>query len=231
MKLSKLFKECLRAPYIHVENAGDYWLKSQGNTLYIYLEHSNGAIDWKNNLDFLPMATPNICCRFHAFKKGCALPCKPYEDMERPWMAHRGFLRVWKSIEPYLVQEIGNKRYRRILTVGYSHGAALAVLCHEYAWFHRPDIRDRIEGYGFGCPRVFWGIPKRRIKDRFRNFTVIRNINDIVTHVPPIWLGYSHVGKMLHIGERGKYSSVDAHRPENISTELEILESQKHITV
>ena len=50
--------------------------------------------------------------------------------------------------------------------------------------------------------------------------TVVRNIDDIVTHLPPKILGFTHVGKMLEIGKRGKYSSVDAHRPENIMREL-----------
>ena len=228
IKLTRLFNECLNAPYIHVENSGDYWLKARGNTLYIYLESSNGAVDWKNNLDFLPAAHKNIWtnvfCNFDVLRKNCALPSEPYENMELRWLAHRGFLRVWNSIEPHIAGDICSARYRKIIIVGYSHGAALAVLCHEYVWFHRSDIRDKIEGYGFGCPRVFWGIQTKEIKRRFERFTVIRNLNDIVTHVPPNWLGFSHVGKILSIGQKGKYSRIDAHRPENILTELKIWE-------
>ena len=55
---------------------------------------------------------------------------------------------------------------------------------------------------------------------RWERFTVIRNVDDIVTHVPPAIWGYSHVGSMIKIGEKGKYSPVDAHRPENIMAEL-----------
>ncbi len=228
MKLTRLFTECLNAPYIHVENSGDYWLKARGDTLYIYLESSNGVIDWKNNLDFLPTAHKNIwtdiCCDISVFQKSCALPTTPYKEMAQRWFSHRGFLRVWKSIEPYITDEICNKRYGKIITVGYSHGAALAVFCHEYIWFHRPDLRERIEGYGFGCPRVFWGVQTRELKRRFERFTVIRNLRDIVTYVPPTWLGFSHVGKMLTIGKGGKYSGIDAHRPENILAELKVFE-------
>ena len=103
----------------------------------------------------------------------------------------------------------------------YSHGAALAVLCHEYVWYNRPDLRDRICGYGFGCPRVFWGFRTKKRMQRWKRFTVIRNVDDIVTHVPLAIWGYSHVGSMIKIGEKGKYSPVDAHRPENIMAELE----------
>ncbi len=231
MNLEKLFVECLNASYIQVENSGNYALKKNGDTLYIYLESSNGWTDWKNNLDFFPAAHQNtwteLCCNIKVFKQSCASPITPYRYMESRWFTHRGFLRVWKSIEPYIANEICNKRHRKIITVGYSHGAALAVFCHEYIWLHRPDLRNRIEGYGFGCPRVFWGIKVKKMKKRWERFTVIRNLDDIVTHVPPIWLGFSHVGKILTIGARGQYSKIDAHRPENILEELKELNNTK----
>lgn len=200
MRLLNLFEKCVNGMYVHVENSGDYYIERHRNTLYIYLECSNGTTDWKNNLDF---------------------PAKPYKRMGRAvWFAHRGFLKVWKSIEKYLEPYIKDSSIKRITIVGYSHGAALAVFCHEYAWYHRPDIRDSIEGYGFGCPRVFWGLKNRKMKKRWERFTVVRNIDDIVTHVPPFIFGFSHVGSMLRIGRRGTYNAIDAHRPENIIAEL-----------
>jgi hypothetical protein len=203
--LSYIFDKCVNAKYTHVENSGDYCIERHGTTLYIYLECSNGSTDWKNNLDF---------------------PAKPYKRMGRTvWFAHRGFLRVWKSIEDYVAPFIKDPTVRDIVVVGYSHGAALAVLCHEYIWYHRPDLRNQIEGYGFGCPRVFWGIKTKKLKQRWERFIVIRNIDDIVTHVPPFMLGFSHVGQMISIGKKGKYNSIDAHRPENIMAELNSHES------
>ena len=200
MKLSALFEKCVRAQYRHVENSGDYYAERIGNTLYIYLECSNGKTDWVNNFDF---------------------PARPYRRMGRTiWYAHRGFIRVWKSIEPYIENLISDPTISNIVIVGYSHGAALAVLCHEYIWYHRPDLREVLQGYGFGCPRVFWGIQTPDLKRRWERFTVVRNIDDIVTHLPPAIFGFSHVGKMLKIGEKGRYTKIDAHRPENIITEL-----------
>ena len=200
MKLLQLFQKCVDCEYIHVENSGDYYIERQGSTLYIYLECSNGSTDWKNNFDF---------------------PAKPYKRMGRTvWFAHRGFLKVWKSIENYLAPFIKDETIKNIVTVGYSHGAALAVLCHEYVWYNRPDLRNNIEGYGFGCPRVFWGFKSTRLKQRWERFTVIRNIDDIVTHVPPFLFGFSHIGTMIKIGNRHKYNAVDAHRLENIIAEL-----------
>lgn len=204
MELSQLFQRCVERSYFHVENAGSYAMDRMGDTLYLYFECSDGAVDWKNNLDF---------------------PARPYRRMGRvTWFAHRGFLRVWKSVESYVKRDILDTGVKRIVTVGYSHGAALAVLCHEYVWYHRPDLRDAIEGYGFGCPRVFWGIRTKDLMRRWANFTVVRNIDDIVTHLPPAFLGYSHVGCMEEIGEKGQYSKTDAHRPESILAELKRME-------
>ena len=124
-------------------------------------------------------------------------------------------------MESYLAYAIGDPAIEKIVTVGYSHGAALAVLCHEYIWYHRPDLRETIEGYGFGSPRVIWGALTADLQKRWAGFTIIRNLDDLVTHLPPAFLGYVHVGKMLEIGEEGKYSPADAHREENILKELE----------
>ncbi len=203
MELIRLFRRCLNRTYTHVENSADFSLERAGSELYIYFQSSDGATDWRNNLDF---------------------PAKAYD---RPgdikWYAHSGFLKVWKTVEDYISADVKDDSVRKIVIVGYSHGAALAVLCHEYSWYCRPDLRDSLEGYGFGCPRVIWGLKPKSLKRRWDAFTVVRNLDDIVTHLPPAVLGYSHVGKLLEIGKIGKYSRVDAHRPESYLAELSTL--------
>lgn len=201
MKLSTLFNHCLHIPYTQAENSANYARERMGTVLYLYFEGSDGVEDWKNNLNF---------------------PVKPYRRMGQTiWLVHHGFLTVWKSIEDHVATDILDPTVRKIVVVGYSHGAAVATLCHEYVWYHRPDLRDTQEGYGFGCPRVLWGLSTPAYRQRWRRFCVIRNIDDIVTHVPPVFLGFSHVGNVVEIGERGRYSRVDAHRAENILAELE----------
>lgn len=204
MTLLEMFKRCLTIKYTTVENSGDYALERVGDTLYIYFEWSDGATDWWSNFNFI---------------------AKPYKRMGcGMWFAHRGFLKVWKSIEQYIANDIKDDTVKKIVIVGYSHGAAVAMLCHEYVWYNRPDLRDKIEGYGFGCPRVFWGIKTKKLKARWERFTVVKNIDDLVTHAPPFLFGFSHIGNMLKIGKRWKYSTVDAHRSGNIIAELEFLE-------
>lgn len=200
MELSKLLMRCLHTRYTHIQNSADFALRRKGSVLCIYFAHSDGKEDWKNNLAF---------------------PARAYMSKDRPlWFAHRGFLKVWQTIEDYIAADIADPSVKKVILAGYSHGAALAMLCHEYVWRKRPDLRQSMEGYGFGCPRVFFGIPTEALKARWARFTVIRNLDDIVTHLPPKILGYSHVGRMLEIGRRGKYSGIAAHRAKNILTEL-----------
>ena len=201
MDLLNLYKRCLSANYTTVENEGDYAIKQIGTKLYLFFEDSDGKVDWKNNFNF---------------------PAKPYKDMGVKWHCHRGFLKVWKSIEPYVKDAIMRPSVKSVTIVGYSHGGAIATLCHEYVWFNRPDLRNKLEGYGFGAPRVFWGRMKEELKERWANFHIIRNINDIVTHMPPRLFGFRHVNDVVKIGEKGKFAfrksklkCVDAHRQQN----------------
>ena len=138
----------------------------------------------------------------------------------RDQFAHGGFLRVWESIKECISEEIQNKYYQKITVVGYSHGAALAVLCHEWIWYHHPTARKNLTGYGFGCPRVLYGCATPTLARRWERFYVVRNIDDAVTHLPPRIMGYCHVGNLITVGEAGRYSQIDAHRPENYQKEL-----------
>lgn len=183
MNLLNAFKECLshKEDFIHVENDGDFFMEREGKTLKIFFEWSDDKEDWRNNFKFL------------------AIPCKPYKDMSDIWFCHRGFFNVFKAILPYIVAAILDPEIERIEIVGYSHGAALAMLCYEYAKFNRPEIE--VEGVGFGCPRVFWGIVPKALKERVKDFKAVRNGNDIVTHVPPVIFGYRHITELVKIGQ------------------------------
>ena len=201
--LLELFNEVLTVKYKTIPKTGaSFCYEMRGDILYIFFQHSNGIIDWRNNFDF---------------------PSKAYREMENTWHVHRGFLRVWKSARDCLKERIFNQGVKGIVIVGYSHGAALALLCHEFCMYNRPDIAESIYGYGFGCPRVVHGCLKRKICERFRHFYIIRNCRDIVTHVPPLLFGFRHVGNIIHIGKKAKYGPINSHRPENYLEQLKIL--------
>lgn len=202
--LTEWFNDILNQKYIQCEEDGSYYVCTDGDTAYILFEWSNGVKDWKNNFDF---------------------PAKPYRDMKNLWFCHRGFLRVWKAIEPHIKDVILNPEIQKIRIEGYSHGAAIAQLCYEYVKFNRPDVE--VTGYGFGAPRVLWGFARKSVKERFKGFIVIRNGNDIVTHMPPVLFGFHHVCDVLKIGP--SIAPVKDHYPQNYLGNLMRERDEKYV--
>ena len=198
------FRECMMAPYTHTDCEGSYCVRKEGSKLYVYFEKSNGATDWKNNLDF---------------------PAKPYREMSDKWYCHRGFLKVWKAIEPEIKDKLLDPQILEIEIVGYSHGGAIAQLCYEYVKFNRPEII--VSGYGFGAPRVLWGFPSKAVKERFKGFVVVRNCNDIVTHMPPVIFGFRHMGEIKKIGYVSDGCVMD-HTPSEYLDSLYVYELENH---
>ena len=89
--------------------------------------------------------------------------------------------------------------------MGYSHGAAIATLVHEYIFYNRPDLRENLWGYGFGCPRCFWGfLPSKEVQGRWARFFPIRSIDDLVTHLPPAVLWVPPCAFGIYRGQKGK---------------------------
>ena len=197
--LYHLFEACLKKEYQESTGKGSWAFDRRGDALYLWFQHSHGIVDWLNNL------------------RATAVP---YREMSPTWRCHKGFLSVFKDLLPHLQPLIEDSTVKHICTVGYSHGAALAVLCHEWIWYHRPDLRESMCGYGYGCPRVLYGCVNYDLAQRWEHFYVIRNAGDIVTHLPPRFGGYCHVGNLVTIGVPGKYSGTDAHRPESYLAEL-----------
>ena len=194
LSLSELFRLCLETPYIHADNGASFAARSRNGVLYLLFEKSGNAEDWRNNLDF---------------------PAEPYRNMEISWQCHRGFLRVWRSAEPYITEILAHTAHRKITVAGYSHGGGLAVLCHEYIWFHYPALRAEMHSVGFGAPRVIRCTAGcQRIAHRWENFTLIRCGRDAVTYLPPAFLGYRHMGNILEIGSR-QLSPLRAHMEES----------------
>jgi hypothetical protein len=206
MKLSKLFHKC--AYEIKYEQAGDsvnYAFVEEGRSLLIFFQGSNSITDWVRN--FL-------------FGK------RPYKDMKVEYKVHRGFLAAWKEVEDIIIKKVTDRQtygewkytYDKIIIVGYSHGGALAGLCHECVWFHRPDLRETgLIGYGFEAPRFYagWKV-KDELKERWEKFFVIRTNNDIVTHCPPVIFKYCHVGSIMKV--KGDISLVQNKLPKCVKS-------------
>lgn len=225
-KLSNLFYECAYRGNWQTINTVDYKFieNEKEHALEIYFMGSSQTLDWVRNFLFLK---------------------KPYKEMEIPFYVHSGFLTAWKEVDDIIIEKITEKvfvtefdekkkrnkivskyKFNKIITVGYSHGGAISGLCHECVWYHRPDIRDNIFGFGFESPRFYYGFKvKKALRERWENYTVIRNHNDIVTHAPPRLFGFTHVGKLLHIKDTEtkdyrKPKFIGAHFPDSVLNSL-----------
>lgn len=190
VSLLKLFERCAYGGgYSEVGHDVDYLFLNKGEELQIMFKPSDSSTDWIRNFWFFPKTK------------------EPYKGMESEYKVHGGFLAAWKEVEDIVIDKIiekkksGEFRWAKITVVGYSHGGALAMLCHECVWFYRPDLRHgKISGYAFEAPRVLarFFVPKR-LKERWENFFVIRNGGDIVTHMPPWIFRFTHVGELIKI--------------------------------
>lgn len=188
MTFETLFRNCAYGKYEECGDHVNYLFKADGRTLYIYFQGSRGDVDWRRNFSFWK---------------------KPYKDMKKVYRVHAGFAKAWKEVADIVIAKItekaadGTYKWDKIITVGYSHGGALAAFCQECVWYHREDIRDNCWGIGFEAPRIFAGfLFRKELRARWKNFRVIRNQQDIVTHVPPFLFGFKHVGEIVKIGGR-----------------------------
>ena len=229
-----LFKRCLDADYIHTLEGGDYCVEVEGDTIYLLFECSDDGEDWVKNFDFIPdpykdrQNTPRLTL-FKSILKAVFeyfnLPIKPYKDMLKKWRVHGGFLKAWDDIRDDIegdvaeILAIDHTEIKKIVCVGYSHGAALAVLATEDMEYLYGNALE-VSGYGFGTPRVLWGIVPTEVKHRLRTFTSVRNIPDIVTHVPPMLFGFRNAGTLVKVGKKGKYNPIKAHYPSAYIEEL-----------
>ena len=55
-------------------------------------------------------------------------------------------------------------------------------------------------GFGFEAPRFYagWHV-KKELQERWDNFFIFRDGNDLVTHCPPAFFGFCHVGEIIKI--------------------------------
>lgn len=170
--LKELFYNCL---YIKYETAGHdvnyaFIEHKEEKKLYIYFQGSSSTTDWIRNFLFTK---------------------KVYKEFR----VHRGFFNAYSEVRSIILDKIYENDYQEIVVVGYSHGGALCTLAVEDIAYHFPNIN--LQGFAFESPRCVGGVKK--IQNRWKNLTLIRTNNDIVTHCPPKFVGYSDVGTMLKV--------------------------------
>jgi len=112
---------------------------------------------------------------------------------------HSGFNREVNDLWP-LVEEMLRGNRQPVWYCGHSLGAAMATIC-AYRSKTSAVVTDPQELHTFGSPRVGC---KRYIRHaEIRHYRWVHN-NDIVTRVPPAWMGYRHCGQEIYLNRYGQ---------------------------
>ena len=111
------------------------------------------------------------------------------EDGTSEGKVHRGFKEALNLVWYDIIKHMSDCDAvdKQIIITGHSLGAALATLVAGR--LNNPDVLL----YTYGSPRV--GNHKWNSCQKFQHYR-FRNNNDIVTRVPPRWLGFKHNGQM-----------------------------------
>jgi triacylglycerol lipase len=112
---------------------------------------------------------------------------------------HRGFNREVDDLWPML-EDLLRDDPLPAWFCGHSLGAAMATIC-AYRCLQSSICDNPQELHTFGSPRVGC---RRFIRQReLSHFRWVHN-NDIVTRVPPVWMGYRHGGDEVYLDRHGR---------------------------
>jgi triacylglycerol lipase len=112
---------------------------------------------------------------------------------------HSGFNREVDDLWPMLEELLRGNRLP-VWFCGHSLGAAMATIC-AYRCKVSSIASDPQELHTFGSPRVGC---KRYIRHAaISHYRWVHN-NDIVTRVPPVWMGYRHCGNEVYLDRYGR---------------------------
>lgn len=171
MELIELFRNCAyNIKYQTVGNDVNYAFVEEGEELYIYFECSGSMEDWRKNFDFCHKA-------YGLFK------------------VHRGFYTAYYEVREIILDKLYSKIYKKVTVVGYSHGSAIATICHQDIRYHFPKLE--LQTFAFESPRCL-KVPKK-LRYYWAGLVRIVNGNDLITHLPPKLFGFDDLGSVVKI--------------------------------
>lgn len=112
---------------------------------------------------------------------------------------HRGFKREVDDLWPMLETALMSNE-QPLWFCGHSLGGAMATICAGRCFLsHIESVPEQL--YSYGSPRVG---DKRYINYvSLQHYRYVNN-NDIVTRVPPAWMGYRHSGREVYLDHAGQ---------------------------
>lgn len=111
---------------------------------------------------------------------------------------HRGFKREVDDVWPMLETALTDNEMP-VYFCGHSLGGAMATICAGRCLLSHIKSNPQ-ELYTYGSPRVGCKSYINFVKLDYYRFV---NNNDIVTRVPPAWMGYHHSGKEVYFNRNG----------------------------
>jgi triacylglycerol lipase len=112
---------------------------------------------------------------------------------------HSGFNREVDDLWPLLEDMLSNNT-QPVWFCGHSLGGAMATIC-AYRCTTSPIPTNPLELHTFGSPRV--GCRRYIRHAKVTHYRWVHN-NDIVTRVPPAWMGYRHCGDEVYLDRYGR---------------------------
>jgi triacylglycerol lipase len=112
---------------------------------------------------------------------------------------HSGFNREVDDLWP-LMEDVLRDNELPVWFSGHSLGGAMATIC-AYRCKRSVISSNPEELHTFGSPRV--GCKRYVRQATIQHYRWVHN-NDIVTRVPPPWMGYRHGGDEVYLDRRGK---------------------------
>lgn len=112
---------------------------------------------------------------------------------------HRGFKQevddLWPRLEKALIEND-----KTLWFTGHSLGGAMSTICAGRCFLSHIKSNPR-QLFTYGSPRVG---NKRYVNHvKLEHYRWVNN-NDIVTRVPPLWMGYRHTGQQMYLDSDGK---------------------------
>ena len=110
---------------------------------------------------------------------------------------HEGFRREARKLLPMIINYVRQYPNRTIWLTGHSLGAAMALYITQELEYEglNPTML-----FTYGCPRLGNQTYVNCIKTEHHRYV---NCNDVVTTVPPTWLGFRHDGNQHYINFYG----------------------------
>lgn len=120
---------------------------------------------------------------------------------------HRGFKSEVDEIWPHIEKALEANR-KPLWLCGHSLGGAMANICSSRAMLSYIKT-EPVGVFTYGSPRV--GCKKYVSHVKLPHYRWVNN-NDIVTRVPPMFLGYRHSGTEMYIDRHGRLKDVKGWR-------------------